>query len=422
MKLKILLKIIIINLALLLLLLMITSVVLRYFIIDDNAQNLKYKNLYNSNTIRATYPVYDDIPIDDAINLFTDYAGPRTTYYPFLGWRRNEYKGKSVNIIDQDLRVRDSINHNIENSTWFFGGSTMWGTGSDDKNTIPSHFAKLTGENVLNLGESGYLSFQEYTQLSMLLAKGHKPKKVIFYDGVNESYYCNTNNNQFPTHSRAEKWEEYIEKYPRLKNKHNKLKNKVKLNTMDDSITRNINLLTQYFKLPYMMMYKKIFDKTVIGAATTLELNPLNVDIPMKKYTKKRAYKNCDLSLEKVTKATETTVNTWLMAHDLIESMGIEFYVFLQPTSQVSRSVLNLDYLIDKEKQRIADEEDSYKVQYTSIKKIWLEKCELHKACDSFFDISKMFDGMDKPIYIDAVHIGPTGNEIVANKISKLIN
>jgi hypothetical protein len=110
------------------------------------------------------------------------------------------------------------------------------------------------------------------------------------------------------------------------------------------------------------------------------------------------------------------------MAHDLIESMGIEFYVFLQPTSQVSRSVLNLDYLIDKEKQRIADEEDSYKVQYTSIKKIWLEKCELHKACDSFFDISKMFDGMDKPIYIDAVHIGPTGNEIVANKISKLIN
>ena len=420
MKIKILL-IIIINLTLLLLLLMITSVVIRYFIIDDNSQNLKSKNLYNANTIRATYPVYGDIPIDDAINLFTDYAGPGTTYYPFLGWRRNEYKGKSVNVIDQDLRVRDSINHNIENATWFFGGSTMWGTGSDDKNTIPSHFAKLTGENVLNLGESGYLSFQEYTQLTMLLAKGHKPKKVIFYDGVNESYYCNTNNNQFPTHSRAEKWEEYIKNYPKLQKKYTKLKKKVKLNAMDDSITRNINLLTQYFELPYVMMYKKIFDKTVIGADTTSEVNPLNVDIPMKEYTKKRKYKNCDLSLEKVTKATETTVNTWLMAHDLIESMGIEFYVFLQPQSRVSRSVLKLDYLIDRDKQRIADEEDSSKAQYTSIKKIWLEKCELHKACDSFFDISNIFDGMDKPIYIDAVHIGPTGNEIVANKISKLI-
>ena len=144
---------------------------------------------YNSNTIRATYPNYSREPRNDAITLFKDYAAPTSSYRSFVGYRRDEYDGDSVSIGADG--IRKSINHNFENSVWFFGGSTMWGTGADDARTIPSYFAEETGEAVLNLGESGYNSIQELIQLQIMLLEGHKPREVVFYDGVNDGYrFC----------------------------------------------------------------------------------------------------------------------------------------------------------------------------------------------------------------------------------------
>lgn len=423
-KLKSILKIILVNVLVLFVLVVIGSLALRSYFYwvdynDTEKLDLSIKD-FNTNTIRATYPVYDDMDLESAIKVFKDYAGPISTYYPFLGWRRNSYVGETVNI-DKILRTRISINHKIDDSIWFFGGSTMWGTGSDDNNTIPSHFASLTGENVLNLGESSFLSFQEYIQLSMLLAKGLKPKKVIFYDGVNDSYYCNTNNTQFPTHSRVGKWTSYISGYPRIKAKYKKLLKKQKSNELTDSIRNNIRNLYVYVTSPYDEVYQQFFSKKVIGNTRVSKNNKFNTDTKMSMYIQKNKYKNCDVSKDKLKKASSTTVNTWLMVHDLLSAIGVEFKVFLQPTSQISRNSLNLDYLIDKKKQLIADEEKSYKAQYEAVKKEWYLKCGSHKACDSFHDISGVFNNLNENIYIDAVHVGPRGNEIVAKAMQKTI-
>jgi hypothetical protein len=418
MKIKSLFKIIIINTALILVIVIIGSLTLRYAFSDNNALNSNDKKSYNSNTIRATYPVYEGISAEDAINIFTDYSGPQITYQPFTGWSRNNYQGKSVNVIGEH-HVRNSVNHKVDNSIWFFGGSTMWGTGSTDVQTIPSIFAKTTGEKVLNLGESGYLSFQEFTDLSVLLAQGFTPKKVVFYDGVNESYYCNTNNNQFPSHSRVEKWTQSTSEYPKLKQKYKKLKNQFKTNKYEDSIKANIRHIYEYVVLPYQATYQLYFSGKIIGRINNQKTNTFNIGRPMEEYIKKGKYKNCDINREKAKEAAEITVNTWLLAHDLLKSRNIEFYVFLQPTSQISRSRLNLDYLIDVKKQLIADTEGSYIAQYNAIKKEWSSKCELHDACASFYDISTIFDNLDKNLYIDAIHVGPNGNAIIAEKIKE---
>jgi len=293
----------------------------------------------------------------------------------------------------------------------------MWGTGSNDNDTIPSQFAKLTNENVLNLGESSYLSFQEYVHLSILLAKGLKPKKVVFYDGVNESYYCNTNNKQFPSHSRVERWGEYIGDYPNLMKKYNELKNIIKENKLENVF----KTVYEYLKSPYDVIWRLSFSDKVIGRTLSSKRANMNTSIPMREYLKTENYKNCDTSEIKLRKASETTVNTWLMAHNLLQAIGIKFYVFLQPTSQISRSTLNLDYLIDEQKQRIANEEDSYKARYEATKREWYKKCEAHNACDSFYDISTIFDHLNEDIYIDAVHIGPEGNKLIAKEIQKIL-
>ena len=77
---------------------------------------------------------------------------------------------------------------NFDDSTWFFGGSTMAGSGVDDLNTIPSLYSKLTNENVINFGVPGWNSRQSLNLLINLLSAGYKPSKVIFYDGINEIY------------------------------------------------------------------------------------------------------------------------------------------------------------------------------------------------------------------------------------------
>jgi len=74
-----------------------------------------------------------------------------------------------------------------------FGGSTLWGTGSRDRDTIPSIVQQeLDGRgieaNVLNFGEAGYVSTQNVIALLEELKRRPKPDLVVFYDGVNDVF------------------------------------------------------------------------------------------------------------------------------------------------------------------------------------------------------------------------------------------
>ena len=48
-------------------------------------------------------------------------------------------------------RNRLSDGESIVNSTWFFGGSTIWGFANPKSGTIPSIFHKKTNQPVFNL-------------------------------------------------------------------------------------------------------------------------------------------------------------------------------------------------------------------------------------------------------------------------------
>lgn len=69
-----------------------------------------------------------------------------------------------------------------------FGGSTAWGYGVRDADTIPSRLQALLGPDydVQNMSGLAWQSTQEIHHLLELLARGERPDLVVFYDGFNE--------------------------------------------------------------------------------------------------------------------------------------------------------------------------------------------------------------------------------------------
>ena len=119
---------------------------------------------------------------------------------PFVYFRPKPFKGETITVGMDGLR-----------STWqppvttpasgaqrkpveilMLGGSSLWGFGARDDETIPSLVARSLFDQkcnvrVKNLAEIGYVSTQEVIALLRELQSGYRPDVVIFYDGVNDT-------------------------------------------------------------------------------------------------------------------------------------------------------------------------------------------------------------------------------------------
>ena len=147
---------------------------------------------------------YLDLPYYQGRPWAADYwrentaARQRTEYHPFVGWRRPPYAGQWVNVGDDGLRHVPGTRCDDPGAyrLWVFGGSTIWGWGAPDGETIPAHLQRLLAEPVrqtlgrslcvVSFGETAWVANQGLIALSLRLAAGETPDRVIFYDGVNE--------------------------------------------------------------------------------------------------------------------------------------------------------------------------------------------------------------------------------------------
>lgn len=119
-------------------------------------------------------------------------------WFSYVYWRRKQVQGQYINVDHGGIRKTWSAiswpdRMASHPSIFFFGGSTVWGTGVRDDFTIPSSFAKKLASNgidaqVINFGESGYVSTQEVITLIRELQKGNIPDLVIFYNGANDTF------------------------------------------------------------------------------------------------------------------------------------------------------------------------------------------------------------------------------------------
>ena len=130
----------------------------------------------------------------DVATLFREFhATERIVYEPYTIWDRRYHPGDLLNIDFEGFR-RTTNNSDAEDAlkVWVFGGSTAWGEGAPDEETIPSHLAAMMNAwgvdtTVKNLGERGYVSTQEVVLLYRELQAGRRPDVVVFYDGINDA-------------------------------------------------------------------------------------------------------------------------------------------------------------------------------------------------------------------------------------------
>lgn len=144
-----------------------------------------------------SYPGYGTEEIQE---LQSETWGRPYVYEPFTQFKEGPVAGRFVNVDESGFR------RGAESTVWppdpearnvfVFGGSTTFGYGVADDETIPASLERRLRRvegcaqiRVYNLARSNYYSTQERILFEQLLTQGHVPTAAVFIDGLNEFGY-----------------------------------------------------------------------------------------------------------------------------------------------------------------------------------------------------------------------------------------
>tara|TARA_E500000178_G_C17012833_1_gene751395 strand:- start:256 stop:1425 length:1170 start_codon:yes stop_codon:yes gene_type:complete len=298
-------------------------------------------------------------------------------YKAFIGWRR-PLSDQAESPVIAPYNQRDSLNHRINSSSWFFGNSTMWGTGTSHKYSIPSQYAKITGKYVSNFGESAWTSRQSLNQLLTVLGDGYKPKEVIFYGGAGDILQgCRAELTEVPSHAMS-----------------SKLSDVTAMGIKYYLMTDIIGPVIDFTIMPYKAIAGKLglYKNTQSSSGSTMD---------------------CITNPEKGAKVVSHLVSNWKTAYFLARENGARFLAVLQPLAQTSESPTS----------HFDDEGILLKSQFTAlypkIVENVLAECPKYPGfCKSFVN-GQAWVKTDHPVFIDFSHLIGDGNRIVAEKIAR---
>ena len=340
----------------------ISSIIIFPPLLADGYKVLRNNILTNITILdhpRCKLPNYKDA--DWCKYHFAELKKLSSEYYDYIGWRRNEFKGRTININKAGYRnnsKENKITDYIKNEVWFFGGSTLWGTGVKDDQTIPAIFEKLSNMPSSNFGESGYTTQQNLNLLIKNYLMGGKPKIVFFYDGVNDIINkCRKELSFFSTGR----------------------ENYIKDQLSKSNFSKLIDPAKQFFKII---------------------LNKFN--------SKSNAFYDCDTNQIKSDRIANNFVMNWEIAKNIVENNGGSFYPIFQPVSSVGEPNTNhLELNYDIISGGITKQ---YLIMYKKIQK------KLSEKNFSYFDLTNIFNNKEY-YYIDFEHVSPNGNKKIAKSI-----
>ncbi len=142
--------------------------------------------------------IYPDLGRDEVSYMLYETWSRAIEYEPFLQFQEKPFKGSFVNVSEHGFRLSKNqgpwpLSPNYF-SIFLFGGSTTFGYGVPDDQTIASYLQEaLAGHpqkgkpiRVYNFGQGFYYSVQERMLFQKLLMQGVVPDMVIFVDGIND--------------------------------------------------------------------------------------------------------------------------------------------------------------------------------------------------------------------------------------------
>ena len=301
--------------------------------------------------------------------VFYDYDRVQHQYEPFVGWKMRPYQGKTLIVSGNGTRAvpNENLSQKTTATVRFFGGSTMWGEGSDDDHTIPALFSAANPQyKVYNHAQLAYNSRQELDELISMYARDEDVDIVVFYDGVNDAaFLCPRDIAQLPAHRLVPMYRE-------------------KLYVGKTAIVKEIA--------------GKLFIGNILKVIHKFTFRPKEEDSPY----------DCVSNPEKAEQIADMMIKNWEMAHEIVTRRNGKFIAVLQPAAYIGKprtDHLSLDPELGK----------NFEAIYTRLKARIAQRNH-----PWIIDLSDRFDG-DEYIYIDFCHVSPNGNTIIAREISNAV-
>ena len=332
--------------------------------------------------LRANLPVYKDF--EQRVEFWREHEitwYKNQQYVPYHLWNRKPFPGKWHNVDANGVRAThykaDEKKDGVK-KIFILGGSTLWGTGAADWETIPSYLAKFLNKNnpeymVTNYGETGYVASQELNRLISEIKKQNIPNIVVFYDGINDAFAGAYALDALKTpsyHTRMDQFEKMFKG----------------------------NRATHFFE---------ILKTTYIFQAIDLARGKL-LPHPEERWEKK--IKDAEMQ-EAVQRTVKYLISNYKIASAIGKEYGFRVIFCLQPNIYLGKKVLQ-----EYEKEFLKTRLRAVDLVYAEIKRIIKEN-----TSSGIYDLSDVFETVTEPIYIDWTHTGPLGNYHVAKKIGEII-
>jgi hypothetical protein len=319
-----------------------------------------YKEWFPSINKKANSPSLTDKDLTRTI--YQEKNLLRTQYVPYLAWSRLPFQGKTTNVNEDGDRVTPSTTKHPVGHIRFFGGSTTWGSGVDDQNTIPAHFNTLhPNYQVHNHGEAGFVSRQELARLINLVNQNAPMDLVIFYDGCNDAHHMCRADLSINGHREESKLRNTLKPHSQV------------MDSLTGSLLKNIHWLKTEFE-------------------------------------NKEAPSQCQADHRYAQNVANTIVNNWIIAKEIANLQGAAFHAILQPVAPIGSP--NIEYMPDKSSYSRSKD---FKIIYSLIQEIIQRD-----GIDWIHDFTDAFD-REEYIYIDSCHVNALGNKIIAGKVDKIV-
>ena len=156
-----------------------------------NPVSSKYKSKFSE--------LYPDLEWRSVNSLLNETWSRPYAFEPFTQFKERAFHGHFVNVSEEGFRL--SKNQSLwppdssATTIYLFGGSTTFGYGLPDSQTIASFLQTYIRDslhvpaNVFNWGRSNYYSSQELNLFMKLTRESHPPQIAVFIDGLNDFFF-----------------------------------------------------------------------------------------------------------------------------------------------------------------------------------------------------------------------------------------
>jgi hypothetical protein len=317
-------------------------------------------------------------------------------YYPYVGWRRPPFKGKTIEIDQNGVRLTPGADCSAKSFKVFtFGASEMWGTGAPNWGTIPTYlqkgFEKLRHGPVcvMNFAESAYVLMQDVITLLVQLRSGNVPDMVLFYS-VEGDVYASYQSGQVGI---PENLDQIAARFERRQEP----------STFVDRVRSTVNRLRSTYSYS---LIDQLMGKLTIANPQQKELAP----------SKLVTYESMGID---VAQLSDLIVQGYFENYRIVSALAREYdfkyFFFLPPHITLGNKPLTPEE--QEMKHEVKTEAALYKLSMATYQTLERKSSEYQ----NLYSMAHVFDHCDSLMWIDASHATPIGNQVIAKRMLDII-